>query len=83
MLVCTWRPDLLADDAAFKLYVCDAINRNAWRFSWSRKGTLTRLLTDVRVILPMNEDRIDYNYICCTMKRAPGYQALVALLQED
>ncbi|MDE0147841.1 MAG: N-6 DNA methylase [Rhodospirillaceae bacterium] len=82
VLVCQWRPGL-PTDSAFKLYVCDAINRNAWRFSWSRKGTLGRLLTDVQVVLPMKGDRIDFSYIRRAMKRAQGYDALVALLDEE
>ena len=83
VLVCNWRPEHESDDAAFKLYVCDAINRNAWRFSWSRKGTLSRLKADVRVVLPMDGDQIDFSYIHRAMKRAPGYEALVTLLEED
>ena len=82
VLVCTWRADL-EGDAAFKLYVCDAINQNAWRFSWSRKSTPKRLLTDVRIPLPMNGDRIDFAYIRRTMIRAPGYAALTELLGES
>lgn len=83
VLICAWRPELQTDDPAFKLYVCDAINRNAWRFSWSRKGTLKRLQADVRVVLPMRENRIDFSHIRRTMGRAPGYGALMALLEED
>ena len=51
----------LGGGAAFKLYVCDAINRHAWRFSWSRKSGLRRLLRDVSIKLPMDRDRIDFN----------------------
>lgn len=82
VLVCKWRSDL-DGDAAFKLYVCDAVNRNAWRFSWSRKATRGRLLNDVRIELPMNGDRIDFNHIRRVMRRAPGYVALNALLEEE
>ena len=79
VLVCKWRPGL-GGDAAFKLFVCDAINRNAWRFSWSRKGTLGRLLSDVRVNMPMNGDKIDFDHICRRMESTPGYEALMRLL---
>ena len=65
---------------AFKLYVCDAINQNAWRFTWSRKCNVSRLLTDVRVTLPMRDDKIDFDQIRQTMQQAPGYSALLALL---
>lgn len=81
VLVCKWRPDLRGD-TSFKLYVCDAINRNSWRFSWSRKGTLPRLLSDVRIILPTCGNQIDFNYIRRTMGHTPGYAALVELLPD-
>ena len=80
VMVCKWRSEL-EGDAAFKLYVCDSINRNSWRFSWSRKGTLGRLLSDVRIVLPMNGNRIDFNHIRYTMERTAGYAALVELLE--
>ena len=68
---------------AFKLYVCDAINQNAWRFTWSRKCSASRLLTDVRVALPMRDDKIDFNHIRQTMQHTPGYSALTAILPES
>lgn len=82
VLVCRWRGDQDERDAALNLYVCDAINRNAWRFSWSRKATLRRLVNDARVVLPMNGGQIDLDHIRRTMQRAPGYSALKALLDE-
>ena len=48
----------------------------------NRNG-LRRLLRDVRIKLPMDRDRIDYNLIERTMNRAPGFTALKALLNED
>ena len=81
VLVCQWR-DELDWDAACKLFVCDAINRNSWRFSWSRKSGPQRLLNDVRVAVPMIGDRPDYGLIRRTIQRAPGYNALRALLPE-
>ena len=81
VLVCQWRGEL-GGDAAFKLFVCDEINRNAWRFSWSRKSGLQRLLNDVQVVLPMRSDGIDFEHIRRTMERAPGYNALCTLLSE-
>ena len=68
---------------AFKSYVCDAINRHAWRFSWRGKSGLRRIVRDVGIILPMDGDRIDYNLIERTMNRAPGFTALKALLKEE
>ena len=78
--VCKWRSGL-GGDAAFKLFVCDEINRNAWRFSWSRKGTLGRLLSDVRVKFPMKGDQVDFDHIRQRMESTPGYDALMKLLE--
>ena len=80
--VCLFRSEL-GGGAAFKLYVCDAINRHSWRFSWSRKCGLQRLLRDVRISLPMDGDRIDFKLIERTMNRAPGFPALLGLLDEE
>ena len=80
--VCNFLGDL-SGGAAFKLYVCDSINRHSWRFSWSRKSGLQRLLRDVRISLPMDGDRIDFSLIERTMNRAPGFTALRALLNEE
>lgn len=79
VLVCKWRFGLNGD-AAFKLFVCDAINHNAWRFSWSRKGSLGRLLADVRVVMPMKGGQIDFDHIRRRMEGTPGYDALMKLL---
>ena len=82
VLVCQFRDDFRGD-MAFKLYVCDAINKNAWRFTWSRKCGSSRLLADVRLALPMSDGTIDFSQIRRTMQNAPGYSALTALLPES
>ena len=82
VLVCQLRGDV-GGDVAFKLYVCDAINQNAWRFTWSRKCSPSRLLADVRVALPITNHKIDFNQIRQIMQHAPGYSALPALLPES
>ena len=79
VLICQWRAGLKGD-AAFKLFVCDAINRNSWRFSWSRKGTLGRLLADVEVVIPMSGYRMDLAEIRRRMESIAGYDALMRLL---
>ena len=82
VLVCRFRNDFKGD-MAFKLYVCDAINQNAWRFTWSRKCSARRLLTDVRVALPMMDNKIDFDQLRQTMQRAPGYSVLTELPVRD
>ena len=79
VLVCKWLGEI-EGDVASKLYVCDAINRNSWRYSWARKSSPQRLLNDVRIVLPMNGDQIDFEQIRRTMKRVPGYSALMNLI---
>lgn len=79
VLVCRWREEFEAD-AAFKLYVCDAINRNTWRYSWARKSSPQRLLNDVRISLPMKGNQFDFAQIRRTMRRVPGYAALMSLM---
>ena len=69
-------------DIAFFLYVCDAIDKNAWRFDYYRKCSLSRLETDVRIVLPMKNDMIDFVFIKRRMKMAAGYANLMELLNE-
>ena len=79
VLVCHWRGEF-EGDAAFKLYVCDAINRNTWRYSWARKSSPQRLLNDVQIALPMKGNQFDFAQIQRTMQRVPGFAALMNLM---
>ncbi len=82
VLVCRFRDDFKGD-VAFKLYVCDAINQNAWRFTWRRKCSAIRLLTDVRVALPMTDNKVDFNQLRKAMQGTPGYYVLTTLLPDS
>ena len=79
VLVCEWRFDDDEIDDAFALYVCDAINANAWRFDYYRKCSLSRLQSDVRILLPSRQSRIDYSRIRSEMRRMPGFAQLLEM----
>lgn len=82
MLICEPISKYADADIAFFLYVCDAIDKNAWRFDYYRKCSLSRLETDVRIVLPMKNDMIDFVFIKRRMKMAAGYANLMELLNE-
>lgn len=82
VLVCKWIARDSDGDVALSLYVCDAINRNSWRYSWARKSSPARLLSDVWIALPMKGGRVDREYIRRTMGRVPGFSAIMNLIRE-
>ena len=80
VLVCTWRNPRHSKDQAFCLYICESINSNAWRFDYFRKSGLQRIVTDVRVKLPMKPDgTIDRVVVRRIIKRSSGYYLIKVL----
>ncbi|MBC6407118.1 MAG: N-6 DNA methylase [Rhodobacteraceae bacterium] len=80
VLVCEWR-DGWIPSPAFCLYVCSAISENAWRFDYSRKSTQRRVISDVKIRLPMSGSSVDYTYIDREMNRMPGFALLMDMLK--
>ncbi len=80
VLVCELRNELKDLDPSFYLYVCNAITLDAWRFDYFRKCTFGRLVSDVRVNLPVRGEEIDFEFIRSEMSRIPGYARLMQML---
>lgn len=78
-LVCSWLSDWNVTPA-FCLYVCNAISQNAWRFDYYRKSTADRVMSNVRIRLPMDGYLVDYAYIDREMNRMPGFVQLLEML---
>lgn len=81
VFVCIPKPEY-ADNLAFCLYVCEAINNNKWRFDYYRKCTLQKLLRDVHIILPMKRGKVDFRYIAREVERNPVYNEVASILDE-
>ena len=81
VLVCQPKADMQGRDHSFYLYVCNSISLNSWRFDYFRKCTQSRLLSDVRVSLPMKDDCIDFDFIQQEMSRMPGYSRLMEMME--
>ena len=80
VLVCDLRPDF-PDDPALKLFICEQINNSSWRYDYYRKGSLNRLTQDLRIRLPMVEDRIYVRKIVEELlDSSPSFSALHAKL---
>ena len=78
-LICEWKEGW-GLTPSFCLYVCKAISQNAWRFDYFRKSTAGRVITDVRIRLPIDGNSVDYAYVNREMRRVPGFAQLLEML---
>ena len=67
---------------AFWIYLCNAISHNAWRFDYYRKSTRSRVLSDIKIMLPMKGSDVDYKFIEREMKRVPKFSQLLKMLDD-
>lgn len=70
----------LPQSIEFKLYICEAISANAWRFDYYRKPSLDRFRKDVRIELPQKNGEIDIKAITSEVDKTPGMAGLKGLL---
>ena len=80
VLVCTLAAGGENPPPSLYLYICNAINANAWRYDYYRKCSVHRLQADVRIPMPMIGEEIDIDFIDAAMERMPGYRGLMEML---
>ena len=80
-IVCKWKAET-EPTIALLLYICNEITENAWRFDYFRKATSGRILADVRISLPMTEDKSDFDFafISRHVEQTPGFRELTQML---
>ena len=80
--VCVWNKNW-KQTLALCLYVCDEINRNAWRYCYYRKGSKKRLVSDTKICLPMKGEKVDTDYIRRAMNKVPGYKQMKEFIERN
>ena len=60
----------------FKIFLCTAIRSSAWKFTYYRKCSNSKLLKDVKIAIPMKNNKIDYEYINNKVESSVGFDLL-------
>ncbi|WP_342270745.1 restriction endonuclease subunit S [Rickettsia endosymbiont of Orchestes rusci] len=66
----------------FKIFLCTAIRNSAWKFTYYRKCSNTKLLKDVKIAIPLKNNQIDYNFIRAKIENTTGFNLLKDYLKE-
>lgn len=74
VLVCKLKKEY--DILHFKIFLCTAIRSSAWKFTYYRKCSNTKLLKDVKITIPIKKDKIDYDYIKSKVENSVGFDLL-------
>ena len=64
------------DNLYFKLFMCTAIRSSAWKFTYYRKCSQTKLLKDVKIKIPVKNNEIDFAYIKHNVENSVGFSIL-------
>jgi hypothetical protein len=84
----TANPDVLIgrlknqyDNLHFKIFLCTAIRSSAWKFTYYRKCSNTKLLRDVKVSIPIKSGKIDFDFIKSKVENSVGFEMLKKYLK--
>ncbi|QQV75036.1 hypothetical protein H6P87_00581 [Rickettsia tillamookensis] len=64
----------------FKIFLCTAIRSSAWKFTYYRKCSNTKLLKDVKIKIPIKNQQIDYELIKSKVENSIGFDLLKSYL---
>ncbi len=84
----TANPDVLIgklkkqyDNLHFKIFLCTAIRSSAWKFTYYRKCSNTKLLRDVKISIPIKNGKIDFDFIKSKVESSVGFEMLKEYLK--
>lgn len=80
VLICKLKEEY--NNLHFKIFVCTAIRSSAWKFTYYRKCSNTKLLKDVKISIPMKNKRINYEYINSKVESSVGFDLLKNFLTQ-
>lgn len=74
VLICKLKKEY--NNLLFKIFLCTAIRSNAWKFDYGRKCSYSKLLKDVKIAIPIKNNKIDYEYINNKVENSVGFDLL-------
>lgn len=64
------------NDIYFKIFLCTAIRSSAWKFTYYRKCSNSKLLKDVKITIPIKNKKIDFDFIRSEVEKSVGFEML-------